>query len=101
MAMVVVLPVSGVGDRDCRRDGTTTTVLAGDSGVWLPPPLAQPAWLSRNASANPRTVASPTLEPPPSTASGSIVSDSIVRIAPPANAWIRPIVLGEASPRTA
>ncbi len=51
---------------------------------------------SRNAAANPITVSTPTNWPACSTASGSIVSASMVRIAPAAKAWITAIRAGSA-----
>ena len=52
--------------------------------------------LSANATANPNVVKMPTSFPPCSNASGIIVSASIVRIAPAANALTNASVLGEA-----
>src|SRR5574338_309107 len=49
---------------------------------------------SRKAIAKPSTVVRPTVSPPPSKASGIIVSASMVRMAPPAKAWTKPTTAG-------
>ena len=48
---------------------------------------------------NPIAVTSPTSAPACSTASGTIVSASIVRIAPAANAWVTATTTAGAEPR--
>src|SRR6187397_2694663 len=57
--------------------------------------------VSANARAKPIVVARPTYLPPCLYASGIIVSASIVRIAPPANASTKATVLGSAPSRRA
>jgi hypothetical protein len=61
---------------------------------------AQSSALIANATAKPSVVASPTSRPPCSKASGIIVSASIVRIAPPANACTKATLLPEASSKS-
>ena len=68
-----------------------------------PAPILYSSVASRTASAKPSVVTIPVRfdRPSASNASGIIVSASIVRIAPAANAWMKAIVSPDASPSAA
>ena len=86
---------------DLRAPRLDSAEYIGECEEIRAPSPDQTACDSRNASVNPATMNNPTNRPACSVASGTIVSPSIVMIAPAAKHWTKATADADADPRTA